>query len=80
MGDAALPGRAIDERDAENRFAIVADVVTKAGVIATILEDITGLNLARVANYFRHGVVLFGEFGLGPRCQGHPALPLSNPV
>src|SRR5439155_27187025 len=58
VGDAALDSRAIDEGDAEDRLAVVADVVAEAGVVATILEEITGLDVARMAHHLRHRVAL----------------------
>jgi hypothetical protein len=58
VGDAALPGRAIDEGDVKDRLAIVADPVALAGVVATILEYITGLDVVRMTNQLRHRLAL----------------------
>src|SRR6516225_10007374 len=57
-GDAALNRRAINEGDAEDMRAVVADVVAVAGVVAATLKDITGLDLARMADRLRHRVAL----------------------
>jgi hypothetical protein len=48
----------MDEGDAEERLVVVADVVAKAGVVATILEDITGLDVLQVGHRLRHWVAL----------------------
>jgi hypothetical protein len=52
--DVALSRRAIYEGDAEDMLKVVADVVAKARVVTTTFEDITGLNVAWMANLLRH--------------------------